>query len=236
VLAREAVLADCDVDAADLHLVLNPNILSQEDFSGGSRAEIRTEDCTGCGTCLKLCRFDAVIRDRSSFRIDAIACEGCGVCHHFCPEKAIEFIPAINGQWFVSETRFGPLVHARLGVAQENSGKLVTLIRSQAKQLAREQFRDLVIIDGSPGIGCPVIASLTGADLVLAVTEAQIRQQALVEYTSAGASEDTAGLAFRGGTARCRRDGQPFLIWTVPPDCRVSRSVHSSLILKGALS
>jgi MinD superfamily P-loop ATPase len=254
VLARDAVLADCDVDAADLHLVLKPNILHQEDFSGGSRAEIRTEDCTGCGTCLKLCRFDAVVRDYSGFRIDAIACEGCGVCHHFCPEKAIDFSPAVNGQWFVSETRVGPLVHARLGIAQENSGKLVTLIRSQAKQLAREQSRDLVIIDGSPGIGCPVIASLTGADLVLAVTEptmsgrhdlqrvvdltrhfkvplavcinkwdlnpemtrnienearlqglpiagrirydravteAQIRQQALVEYTSAGASEDT---------------------------------------------
>jgi MinD superfamily P-loop ATPase len=254
VLARDAVMADCDVDAADLHLLLKPDIILQEDFSGGSRAEIRTEDCTGCGTCLKLCRFDAVFHDRSGFRIDAIACEGCGVCCHFCPEKAIDFGPAVNGQWFVSETRVGPMVHARLGIAQENSGKLVTLIRNRARQLAREQSRALVIIDGSPGIGCPVIASLTGADLVLAVTEptmsgrhdlhrvvdltrhfsvplticinkwdlnpemtqhieneareqglpiagrirydqavteAQIRQQALVEFTSAGAAEDT---------------------------------------------
>ncbi len=254
VLARDPVMADCDVDAADLHLILKPNIIHREVFSGGYRADIRTEDCTGCGTCLKLCRFDAVIRDRGGFRIDAISCDGCGVCHHFCPEKAIDFSPAVNGQWFVSETRVGPLVHARLGIAQENSGKLVTLIRNQARQLAWEKLRPLVIIDGSPGIGCPVIASLTGADLVLAVTEptmsgrhdlqrvvdlanhfgvplavcinkwdlnpemtrhienearkqglpiagrirydravteAQIRQQALVEYTSAGAAEDT---------------------------------------------
>jgi MinD superfamily P-loop ATPase len=171
VLAEGAVMADCDVDAADLHLLLEPEILLQQDFSGGHRAEIRPQDCNACGTCLKLCRFQAVIPDEEKYRIDPISCEGCGVCHHFCPEKAIDFLPSVNGQWFISETRVGPMVHAKLGIAQENSGKLVTLIRRQARELAQKRSKDLLIIDGSPGIGCPVIASITGADLVLAVTE-----------------------------------------------------------------
>jgi MinD superfamily P-loop ATPase len=171
VLAQRAVMTDCDVDAADLHLLLQPEILLRRDFSGGHRAIIRTENCNACGTCFNLCRFAAVIPDGEKYRIDPIACEGCGVCSHFCPEKAIDCQPVINGQWFLSKTRIGPMVHARLGIAQENSGKLVTLLRNQAKGLAREHSRDLLIIDGSPGTGCPVIASLTGADLVLAVTE-----------------------------------------------------------------
>ena len=170
-LAPSAVLADCDVDAADLHLIIKPDIFSRNDFSGGSIAQILPEGCTGCGTCRKLCRFDAVVVSEGTYRIDPIACEGCGVCSHFCPEKTIAFGPAINGQWFLSETRHGPMAHAKLGIAQENSGKLVTLVRAQAKKLAQERGHELVIIDGSPGIGCPVIASLTGADLVLAVTE-----------------------------------------------------------------
>ncbi|MCD4689282.1 MAG: ATP-binding protein [Desulfuromonadaceae bacterium] len=170
-LAPSTVLADCDVDAADLHLILKPDIFSRNEFSGGSMAQILPEGCNGCGTCRKLCRFDAIKVNKGAYRIDPIACEGCGVCSHFCPEKTIEFGPAINGQWFLSETRHGPMAHAKLGIAQENSGKLVTLVRAQAKKLAQERGHELVIIDGSPGIGCPVIASLTGADLVLAVTE-----------------------------------------------------------------
>ncbi|MBN1586648.1 MAG: ATP-binding protein [Candidatus Omnitrophica bacterium] len=177
-LAKNAVLADCDVDAADLHLVLDPKIRRREDFSGGSKAQVMPERCTGCGLCVRLCRFDAVHQsgpgsDGTSVvaAVDPIACEGCGVCVHFCPEKAIELFPAVNGEWFVSETRCGPLVHARLGVAEENSGKLVSLVRSHAKRIAQEKSLDLVLIDGSPGIGCPVIASITGADLVLVVTE-----------------------------------------------------------------
>lgn len=170
-LADNAVVADCDVDAADLHLVLEPQILSRHDFSGGSGATVRSEKCQGCGTCQHLCRFDAVAMEKGTARIDAIACEGCGVCSHFCPAQAIDFSPVVNGQWFLSATCHGPMVHARLGIAQENSGKLVSLIRNQAKQLAKEANRDLVLIDGSPGIGCPVIASVTGADQVLAVTE-----------------------------------------------------------------
>lgn len=170
-LAPSTVLADCDVDAADLHLILKPDSFSRNDFSGGSAAQVKSDNCTGCGTCLELCRFDAIKVNKGNYQIDPIACEGCGVCSHFCPEQAIEFGPVINGQWFLSETRHGPMAHATLGIAQENSGKLVTLVRAQAKNLAKERGYDLVIIDGSPGIGCPVIASLTGADLVLAVTE-----------------------------------------------------------------
>ena len=177
-LSARAVLADCDVDAADLHLVLEPRVLEQGDFSGGSRARVRAEKCTACGRCRELCRSGAVFDDGpangtvdKTYRVDPIACEGCGVCAWFCPADAIEFAPAVNGRWFLSETRHGPMVHARLGVAEENSGKLVSLVRRRAKQVAEQRGLDLVLIDGSPGVGCPVIASVTGADLVLVVTE-----------------------------------------------------------------
>jgi MinD superfamily P-loop ATPase len=177
-LAGGCMLADVDVDAADLHLVLDPTVQRREDFSGGSRARVLTDRCLACGKCEELCRFDAVSLDgpcndqaeRTSC-VDAIACEGCGVCAYFCPEDAIEFGPAVDGEWFISETRFGPMVHAKLGVAGENSGKLVSLIRTRAKAIAEERGLDLMLVDGSPGIGCPVIASITGADLVLVVTE-----------------------------------------------------------------
>jgi MinD superfamily P-loop ATPase len=183
-LADNAVLADCDVDAADLHLLLEPNIKQTHDFNGGKLASIITEKCFGCGKCEEVCNFDGVIFngpannvvDRT-YTIDPIACEGCSVCVHFCPVDAIEFKGAINGQWFVSDTRFGPMVHAKLGPAEENSGKLVSLIRKEAKRIATEQNKDLIIVDGSPGIGCPVIASITGADLVLAVTEPTLSAQ-----------------------------------------------------------
>ena len=171
-LAERPVLADCDVDAADLHLVLAPTVRHEEDFSGGKQARILPERCTGCGTCVELCRFDAIGKSPAGdYEVDPVACEGCGVCAWFCPEKAIEFGPVINGRWFVSGTRFGPMVHARLGVAEENSGKLVTLVRNQARQIAEEGGHPYLVADGAPGIGCPVIASIAGADLVLIVTE-----------------------------------------------------------------
>jgi len=183
-LANGAVLADCDVDAADLYLVLEPDIKQTHDFSGGKSASIITAKCIGCGRCEEVCNFDAAVFNGpandvvgKTYTIDPIACEGCGVCVHFCPVDAMEFKDAINGQWFISDTRFGPMVHARLGPAQENSGKLVSLIRKEAKKIATEQKRDLIIVDGSPGIGCPVIASITGADLVLVVTEPTISGQ-----------------------------------------------------------
>ncbi len=183
-LANNAVLADCDVDAADLHLILKPDIKQTLNFSGGKRASVVTEKCIGCGRCEEVCNFDAAefngpandMVDRT-YTIDHIACEGCSVCVHFCPVDAIEFEDAVNGRWFISNTRFGPMVHAKLGIAEENSGKLVSLIRKQAKQIATEQNKELIIVDGSPGIGCPVIASISGADLVLAVTEPTISAQ-----------------------------------------------------------
>lgn len=177
-LADKVVLADCDVDAADLHLVLDPRIVRRESFSGGKRARIMPGHCTACGKCEEICQFDAIYFDGpgngkvdKTFRIDPIACEGCGVCAWFCDDKAIEFAPALNGQWYISDTRHGPMVHAKLGIAEENSGKLVSTVRQEAGTLARQKNLDLVLIDGSPGIGCPVVASITGADLVLIVTE-----------------------------------------------------------------
>jgi len=173
-----AVLADCDVDAADLHLVCEPKIRERYDFSGGSRASIRPADCIGCRKCEQACRFRAIALAgpgndlvQKTCLIDPISCEGCGVCLLVCPVKAIDFGPVINGEWYVSRTRFGPMVHARLGIAQENSGKLVTLVRSKAREIAQKEDKPLVLIDGSPGIGCPVIASVTGASAALVVTE-----------------------------------------------------------------
>jgi MinD superfamily P-loop ATPase len=177
-LASNAVLADCDVDAADLHLVLEPKIERQSDFSGGKRACVVVEKCAGCGKCAAMCRFDAIKFNGpandivgKTYTVDSVSCEGCKVCVEFCPVDAILFEPAVNGKWFVSNTRFGPMVHAKLGVAEENSGKLVTLIRKEARRIAERQKRDLLLVDGSPGIGCPVIASITAADLALVVTE-----------------------------------------------------------------
>lgn len=177
-MAKGAVIVDCDVDAADLHLVLQPQIQRREDFTAGSKARIMSGHCTACGKCEELCRFDAIYFDGpgngkvpKTFRIDTIACEGCGVCFDFCDDKAIEFEPAVCGQWFISQTRCGPMVHAKLGVAAENSGKLVTHLRRTAQELAARQKREMILCDGSPGIGCPVIASLTGASLALFVVE-----------------------------------------------------------------
>ncbi len=170
-LAENAVLADCDVDAADLHLLLKPEIKEEHEFFSGFQAKIRPEECTGCGQCHELCRFDAVIRDKGSVRIDPFSCEGCGVCVEFCPANAIDFPEALCGKWFKSETRHGPMVHAKLGIAAENSGKLVATVRDQAKKAAEAAGSDWLIIDGPPGTGCPVIASITGTGAVLVVTE-----------------------------------------------------------------
>ena len=166
-LVENKVLADCDVDAADLHLLLKPVIKQNNEFWSGQVAEIDEEKCTQCGLCQEVCHFAAI----DDFKVDPIACEGCGFCFHICPAEAITMKETLSGQWFISDTRYGTLVHARLGIAQENSGKLVALVRQQAKKIAEKQGFGYIISDGSPGIGCPVISSLSGADLALLVTE-----------------------------------------------------------------
>jgi len=167
-LAKDKVMADCDVDAADLHLLLDPEIKTSEVFESGFTAYTHKELCAGCGLCREVCRFDAV---RDDFTVDSISCEGCAFCSNVCPQNAIEMRVNISGEWFMSDTRFGPLVHARLGIAEENSGKLVALVRQKAKEIAEEKNCKWVIIDGSPGIGCPVIASITGVDCAVVVVE-----------------------------------------------------------------
>ncbi len=176
VLADNAVLADCDVDAADLHLILSPNLIETHDFYSGNEALIVRDRCTGCGICAEVCRFEAVRPEEGAdaggaYVVDKTGCEGCGVCVRCCPAGTIEFPERLCGKWMVSETRRGPMVHAKLNAAAENSGKLVSLVRREARRIAQETGRDLLIVDGPPGIGCPVIASITGASQVLVVAE-----------------------------------------------------------------
>ncbi len=167
-LAHSAVIADCDVDAADLHLILEPSVRHQEKFVGSMSASIHSALCTQCGECRRMCRFEAI---GSDLVVDPVACEGCGVCAAVCPVGAAEMKDRVSGEWFISDTREGVMMHARLGIAEDNSGKLVSLVRQQAKKIAEEEKRDLVLIDGPPGIGCPVIAAISGVDMVLIVTE-----------------------------------------------------------------
>ena len=170
-LARgRAVYADCDVDAPDLHLILQPTIVERRDFFGIKRAYIDGSKCTQCGSCQEACRFEA-IRD---FQVNLALCEGCGVCKLVCPADAVALTESLAGYAYISDTRFGPLVHAELFPGEEASGKLVAMVREMARVLAASKKLDLVLIDGSPGIGCPVIASLTGVDLALVVTEPTI--------------------------------------------------------------
>ncbi|PIP12238.1 MAG: (4Fe-4S)-binding protein [bacterium (Candidatus Stahlbacteria) CG08_land_8_20_14_0_20_40_26] len=181
-LSNNAIAADCDVDAADLHLLLHPEIKERHRFKGLPKAEISQDRCTGCGRCYDVCRFDAVQKKHNCetaapqnqtthFFIDHQSCEGCKVCYYACPEDVITMRENVSGEWYVSETKYGPMVHARLGIAEENSGKLVTIVRENARSIAEKRNLDFVIVDGPPGIGCPVIASLSGVDIALVVTE-----------------------------------------------------------------
>jgi MinD superfamily P-loop ATPase len=166
-LAPYKVLGDCDVDAADLFLILEPENLERGDFYSGHIPIVNLNECTQCGTCTELCRYDAI--DNGS--VDLVACEHCGLCALACPVECITMEDALCGEWFVAETRYGPMVHARLGIGQENSGKLVAEVIKLSRSLAEERDIPLVIIDGPPGIGCPVISSMAGADGILVVTE-----------------------------------------------------------------
>jgi MinD superfamily P-loop ATPase len=166
-LTKNAVFVDCDVDAADLHLLLKPVVKQSYEFWSGQVAYIDAARCNQCGLCQELCRFKAII----DFKVDHTACEGCGFCYRICPCEAITMKENLAGEWFISDTKYGPMVHARLGIAQENSGKLVAIVRQKAKEVAKERGLDFIISDGPPGIGCPVISSVSGANLALLVTE-----------------------------------------------------------------
>lgn len=177
-LAKDNVLVDGDVDAANLYLIARPDIKEKFSFIGSKEAVINQSECNNCGICLDYCRFNAISFKKSGdgskaeqYLIDQIKCEGCGVCASFCPLGAIEMKDRVSGEWYVSDSRLGPMVHGYLGVGQGNSGKLVTVLREKARQVAREKGQDLIIVDGPPGIGCPAIASLNGADYVLIITE-----------------------------------------------------------------
>jgi len=167
-LAANIVLCDADVDAADLFLITEPQIQETHIFKSGHKASILSDSCSECGLCRELCRFNAI---REDFTVDPLSCEGCGVCVYFCPEKAIAFPENTCGEWYISETRMGPMVHARLNIAEENSGKLVALVRREARKMAENRRADIILTDGPPGIGCPVIAAIGGASAVLIVTE-----------------------------------------------------------------
>ena len=170
--AKRAIFTDCDVDAADLHLLFSPKVLETYNFEGGAKAEINENACTGCGICYDACRFDAIRHTGNGlFVIYPLHCEACRLCERICPESAITSIRSMNNHWFVSDTRFGPLIHARMGPGEENSGKLVTTVREKAREIARQRSYDIIINDGPPGIGCPVIASLAGIHKILLVTE-----------------------------------------------------------------
>ena len=181
-LIPDKVLCDADVDAADLHLLLDPQVQERHDFYSGHQAHIDPDQCIQCGECLDWCRFGAISDD---FVINPLLCEGCGVCFHLCPVQAVQFPDNLCGEWYISRTRFGPLVHARLGIAEENSGKLVVLVRNEARRLAEEQDRPWLVTDGPPGIGCPVISSLGDASAVLLVAEPTVSGQHDLERVAA---------------------------------------------------
>jgi MinD superfamily P-loop ATPase len=168
VLARNAILADCDVDAPDLHMLLHPEVIKTQEFKGSKLAVIDKTKCDNCGFCREKCRFDAITE---TIEVDPIACEGCGVCAAICPADAITMTERVSGYAYMSKTKYGFMAHALLSPGETNSGKLVTLVRQNARILSEKENSDLIIIDGPPGIGCPVIASVTGVDVGLVVTE-----------------------------------------------------------------
>jgi len=170
-LAKNAMLCDLDVDAPDLHLLLDPDRREEHAFRSGFEAAIDADACTDCGLCAGLCRFGAVRRGPRGWQVDPMRCEGCKVCVRFCPAGAIGFAEKHCGQWYASDMRFGPMIHAQLFPGEENSGRLVALLKKEARTRAKELGLPLIVCDGAPGIGCPVISSLSGASLAVVVTE-----------------------------------------------------------------
>ncbi|NLS78652.1 MAG: 4Fe-4S binding protein [Chloroflexi bacterium] len=247
------ILADADVDAANLELVLSPTRLEATPFSGGETAVIDASACTACDRCAEVCRFEAVrTSDDSSwpplsrggggiaYRVDPLACEGCAACYYQCPVEAIRMVPAQAGEWYRSETPYGPLFHAHLFAGQENSGKLVTMVRQQARLLALEREPDWLLVDGPPGIGCPVIAACAGADLALLVTEPTLsgihdleRALATVQHFGVRAviCVNKADINRRRAAelvADCRARGIP-VVGEIPFDLEVTRAMTQGL-------
>lgn len=172
---NEIIVADCDVDAADMHLLLDPDFKDSEDFYSGELASIKQEDCIQCSKCSVVCRFDAIPIIDNQYIVDPISCDGCGYCARICPTKAIINLNKNVGKWFVSGIKTGStMVHAKLGIGADNSGKLVAKVKNEAKTLAKKEQKEFVIIDGSPGVGCPVVSSLSGANFVVLVTEPSV--------------------------------------------------------------
>jgi len=169
---KDIIVADCDVDAADMHLLMQPDFGKSEDFYSGELASINQDECNQCGICADVCRFDAISIKDGQHIVDSLNCEGCGYCARVCPTHAITNKRLNAGEWYISNIKGGStMVHARLGIGADNSGKLVAKVKNEARKIAKENNKDLIIIDGSPGIGCPVISSLSGADFVILVTE-----------------------------------------------------------------
>ncbi len=171
----DLVVADCDVDAADMHMLLQPDWKKKEDFYSGLAAEIDQEKCIKCGNCKKVCRFDAIPIIDNEYIVDNLNCEGCGYCFQICPADAITMVEQNVGKWFVSNTKANNvMVHAKLKIGADNSGKLVAKVKNETKQIAEKSGKEIILVDGSPGIGCPVVSSLSGADLVVLVTESSV--------------------------------------------------------------
>ncbi len=236
VLAWNKVLVDCDVDAANLHLLLEPQEKEKKPFHGPPKAVIDPDKCLECELCANLCHFGAI----RNFTVDPLACEGCGVCFHACPCQAVKMVDHLAGCLYVSATRYGPLVHARLGIAEGNSGKLVSAARKRAREIAEKEGFSLIIADGPPGIGCPVIACLSGIDLALVVTEPTLsglhdleRVLGLVEHFQGKAAVcvnkwDLSQEYTREIETLCNRKGIA-LVGKIPYDPAVNEAVRQKL-------
>jgi len=168
---KDMVVADCDVDAANLHLILLPEKETEEKFITGYKAVINYNTCTHCGLCARYCRFGAISIINGKVTITETSCDGCKLCYRICPSQSVQMIKSDNSRWFAGSYRNGKMVYARLAPGEENSGKLVNIVRERARKIAENSGIDTIIIDGPPGTGCPVISSVTGAQTAIIVAE-----------------------------------------------------------------